>query len=64
MSTKTIYPDIQEEILIALPDDYHEAVEVMAQLSANILLSGPHLDFAEFMNKVRGYHTAYVEGGY
>lgn len=36
----TIEPDIQEQILTALPEDYNQAMEVMCQLLANMMLSG------------------------
>jgi hypothetical protein len=61
MSIKAIEPDIQEEILEALPSNYKDAIEVMAQLSANMLLSGEGTSIEEFMDLVRAHHTAYME---
>lgn len=37
---QTIEPAIQETILTALPEDYDQAMEVMCQLLANMMLSG------------------------
>lgn len=61
MKSKTIEGNIQEKILEALPNDYETSVELMAQLSANILLSGPCTNIEAFFAKVRYHHTAYIE---
>lgn len=46
MKNPTIEPEIQEAILTALPEDGELALQIMAQLCANIVLSvkGANLD--------------------
>lgn len=61
MKPRTIEGAIQEEILEALLNDYETSIELMAQLSANMLLSGPRTDIEAFFVRVRHHHTIYIE---
>lgn len=59
MTNPTIENDIQETILEALPSDGLKALEVMAQLSANMILSIPEADLDKFITRVRWNYAAY-----
>lgn len=61
MTVRTIEADIQEKILNILPDNYETALEIMAQLSANICLSGKCFDVEAFCNKIRKHYNKYIE---
>jgi hypothetical protein len=61
MNNPTIEPEIQEIILETLPDEGNTALEVMAQLSANMVLSIPGAKIDLFLNMVRAHYEAYCE---
>ena len=60
MTIPAIEADIQDQLICLLPDDYHTAIEVLAQLSANILLSGERFNIEKFIDKLRKHHAAYI----
>lgn len=55
----TIEPGTQEEILKLLPDDGPEALKIMAQLIANMLLSIHGADLGLFIKDVQDNLAAY-----
>lgn len=59
MSNPTIEPAIQEIILDALPREGNIALEIMAQLSANMVLSIPGAKIEWFLNLVHAHYEAY-----
>ncbi len=60
--TKAIEPDIQEAIIDALPNDYDQAMEVICQLIANMMLSGSApWDWHKVTSKIK-FHLAEYEG--
>lgn len=61
MSNLTIEPDTQQIILDALPNEGNIALEVMAQLSANMILSIPGMKLDLFLGMVRAHYEAYCE---
>lgn len=56
---EAIEPDIQDTILTALPGDGPLALEVMAQLSANMVLSIRGADLESFIERVRHHYISY-----
>jgi hypothetical protein len=62
MKATTIKADVQNTILTILPDRYDEALDLMAQLSANMILSSPERpDLKSFLANVKAHYDAYLE---
>jgi hypothetical protein len=55
----TIEGDIQEIILQVLPDDGALALDVMAQLSANMIMSIKGADIESYVQNLRAQYSAY-----
>lgn len=58
MINLTIEPEIQDKILDILPNDPSIALDIMAQLSANMLVSIPS-DLDKFIENLKVKHAAY-----
>lgn len=56
---KTIEPEIQDRVLDILPNDGKLALKVMAQLSANMLLSINGSDLGLFIKDIQDNFSAY-----
>lgn len=63
MLTSTVEPDAQDSILDVLPRDGSVALEVMAQLSANMVTSIPEADLESFIERVRYYYRNFIQAG-
>lgn len=57
----TIEPEIQEIILDALPSDGDRALEVMAQLTANMIISIKGANIITYIENLK-HHLAQYEG--
>lgn len=56
-----IEPDIQEAILLMLPEDYDLSIELLCQLLANIMLSGKGASYETVTTYIKT-HVASYEG--
>jgi len=61
MTPDTIEPYIQEAILDVLPNDGHKALDVMAQLTANMILSINNANIDDYIKNLKN-HLASYEG--
>lgn len=59
MIVRSIEPECQDKILDILPDDGNLALKVMAQLSANMLLSIKGADLGLFIKDIQDNFAAY-----
>jgi len=61
MMPDTIEPDIQDAIVDILPNDGHKALEVMAQLTANMIISINNANIDDYIKNLKN-HLASYEG--
>jgi len=59
MMPDTIEPDIQEAIIVILPNDGYKALEVMAQLTANMILSINNANIDDYIKNLKNHLASY-----
>lgn len=61
MTVKTIEPEIQDKILVILPNDGPLSLKLMAQLTANMIISINDANVTDFIADLH-YNLAQYEG--